>query len=458
MKAKNLFRLLPCVMLLIGGLSFASCSDDDNNGGNGNANLDAEEQAVVAENEFARIASVLAQPTELGSNWASQTLKPAVGRPVEGNTSVRMVAVVDEKEALDFYNGLTGQHLAEGTTGNTWTYPGIGSLSYEKRNEADCFAVIDVDIRQIPTLKQVKLVPSSVLGDNAAGEAYYNFGDIIFDTRDGSIWVCGRPAAPQFGKDKSWWFSFYIPDANVKKDVKVTAKVDGKKQKVVVGNLPYKLNGTIDKVGVFGEMLTLIANPELYNKYATLPLLGRRLQGLGNISSDKTPEEMVQRFKDVKDYWDKFGLLIDIFPGMRKTEMSDEEMFGMLASPFTLFYAGYTVNSNGRVVLPACSFNGSSEEGNGSEGLNYFSTTPRDFEVRPGKEQFDITTCLNKYSTQGNKIEDDNYLNSVGFVIRVKDGQQLSTNWIFTPDPTKPLPGVGKELTEHRIYPKNSAE
>ncbi|MCI7315209.1 MAG: hypothetical protein MR516_02960, partial [Bacteroidales bacterium] len=100
MKAKNLFRLLPCVMLLIGGLSFASCSDDDNNGDNGNANLDAEEQAVVAENEFARIASVLAQPSELGSDWASQTLEPAVGRPVEGNTSVRMVAVVDEKEAL----------------------------------------------------------------------------------------------------------------------------------------------------------------------------------------------------------------------------------------------------------------------------------------------------------------------------------------------------------------------
>ena len=147
MKAKNLFRLLPCVMLLVGGLSFASCSDDDNNGDNGNANLDAEEQAVVAENEFARIASVLAQPSELGSNWASQKLEPAVGRPVEGNTSVRMVAVADEKEALDFYNGLTGQHLPAGTTGNTWTYPGIGSLSYEKRGEADCYAVIHVDIR-----------------------------------------------------------------------------------------------------------------------------------------------------------------------------------------------------------------------------------------------------------------------------------------------------------------------
>ena len=165
-------NLLWAALVLAGSLSLGACSDDDNDGGgNGNADIDTEEQAIVAENEFARIASVLAQPTELGSNWASQTLKPAVGRPVEGNTSVRMVAVVDEKEALDFYNGLTGQHLPAGTTGNTWTYPGIGSLSYEKRNEADCFAVIDVDIRQIPTLKQVKLVPSEVLGDNAAGEA-----------------------------------------------------------------------------------------------------------------------------------------------------------------------------------------------------------------------------------------------------------------------------------------------
>ena len=40
MKAKNLFRLLPCVMLLIGGLSFASCNDDDNDGANGNADID----------------------------------------------------------------------------------------------------------------------------------------------------------------------------------------------------------------------------------------------------------------------------------------------------------------------------------------------------------------------------------------------------------------------------------
>ena len=35
-------------------------------------------------------------------------------------------------------------------------------------------------------------------------------------------------------------------------------------------------------------------------------------------------------------------------------------------------------------------------------------------------------------------------LNPVAFVIRVKDGQQLSTNWLFTPSPTKALPGVDK--------------
>ena len=448
MKKNTLWRLLSCTLLLVGCLSFGACSDDDNDGGNGNADIDTEEQAVVAENEFARIASVLAQPTELGSNWASQTLEPAVGRPVEGNTSVRMVAVVDEKEALDFYNGLTGQHLPAGTTGNTWTYPGIGSLSYEKRGEADCYAVIHVDIRQIPTLKQINLVPSSVLGDNAAGEAYYNFGDVIYDTRDDSYWVCGRPAAPQFGKDKSWWFSLYIPDANVKKDVKASARVDGKKKKVVVGNLPYKLNGTSDKVTTFGEMLTLIANPDLYNTYATL--VGRP-QGLGSIT-DKSAQEMVNFFRLVKREWKDNKLVAKIFPGMNNVSqyeepLTDDDMFQILQWPFTIYYAGYKVNSDGNIVLPACSFNGSSGKGaDGKPGLVLFSTTLRDFIVRPGQETFDITPCIAHYSNLPNKIADNSYLNGYGFVIRVKDGQELSTNWFFTPDPTKALPGGDKKV------------
>ena len=448
MKKNALWRLLSCTLLLVGCLSFGACSDDDNDGGNGNADIDTEEQAIVAENEFARIASVLAQPTELGSNWASQTLKPAVGRPVEGNTSVHMVAVADEKEALDFYNGLTGQHLAEGTTGNTWTYPGIGALSYEKRNEADCYAVIHVDIRQIPTLKQINLVPSEVLGDNAADEAYYSFGDVIYDTRDGSYWVCGRPASPKFGKDKSWWFSFDIPDANVKKDVKASARVDGKKKKVVVGNLPYKLNGTSDKVTTFGEMLTLIANPNLYNTYATL--VGRP-QGLGSIT-DKSAQEMVNFFRLVKREWKDNKLVAKIFPGMNNVSqyeepLTDDDMFQILQWPFTIYYAGYKVNSDGNIVLPACSFNGSSGKGaDGKSGLVLFSTTLRDFIVRPGQETFDITPCIAHYSNLPNKIADNSYLNGYGFVIRVKDGQELSTNWFFTPDPTKALPGVDKKV------------
>ena len=448
MKKNTLWRLLSCTLLLVGCLSFGACSDDDNDGGNGNADIDTEEQAIVAENEFARIASVLAKPTELGSDWASQTLEPAVGRPVEGNTSVRMVAVADEKEALDFYNGLTGQHLAEGTTGNTWTYPGIGALSYEKRNEADCYAVIHVDIRQIPTLKQINLVPSEVLGDNAADEAYYSFGDVIYDTRDGSYWVCGRPASPKFGKDKSWWFSFDIPDANVKKDVKASARVDGKKQKVVVGNLPYKLNGTSDKVTTFGEMLTLIANPNLYNTYATL--VGRP-KGLGSIT-DKSAQEMVNFFRLVKREWKDNKLVAKIFPGMNNVSqyeepLTDDDMFQILQWPFTIYYAGYKVNSDGNIVLPACSFNGSSGKGaDGKSGLVLFSTTLRDFIVRPGQETFDITPCIAHYSNLPNKIADNSYLNGYGFVIRVKDGQELSTNWFFTPDPTKALPGVDKKV------------
>ena len=443
MKKNTLWRLLSCTLLLVGCLSFGACSDDDNDGGNGNADIDTEEQAIVAENEFARIASVLAKPTELGSDWASQTLEPAVGRPVEGNSSVHMVAVADEKEALDFYNGLTGQHLPAGTTGNTWTYPGIGSLSYEKRGEADCYAVIHVDIRQIPTLKQINLVPSAVLGDNAAGEAYYSFGDVIYDSRDHSYWVCGRPASPEFGKNKSWWFSLYIRDENVKYDVKATAKINGKKEKVVVGDLPYKLNGTSDKVSTFGEMLTLIADPNLYNTYATL--VGRP-KGLGSITN-KSAKEMVEFFGGVRLHWEEKNLFNKVFPVMNRMgehhlPISVSKLKELLTKPFTIFYAGYDVNSDGCIVLPACSFNGQ------DDAAKAFNTTFRDFIVRPGQESFDITTCSLNGTTLGNVIEDNTYLNKTAFVIRVKDGQKLSTNWFFTPSPTEALPGVSDGVLE----------
>ena len=113
-------NLLWAALVLAGSLSLGACSDDDNDGGgNGNADIDTEEQAIVAENEFARIASVLAQPTELGRDWASQTLEPAVGRPVEGNTSVHMVAVADEAETQ--------------TAEKYWPFPTYGDLLFGVR-------------------------------------------------------------------------------------------------------------------------------------------------------------------------------------------------------------------------------------------------------------------------------------------------------------------------------------
>ena len=156
---------------------------------------------------------------------------------------------------------------------------------------------------------------------------------------------------------------------------------------------------------------------------------------------------MVTFLRIVRRRWVDRGLLDDIFPGFHSVDSDD--IYWLLARPFTIFYAGYKVNGDGNVELPACSFNGTRAlNADGVEELDPFSTNLRDFVVRPGLETFSISSYLTNHLFRGNKIQDNSYLNSTCFIIRVKDGQELSTNWFFTPDPTKALPGVDKGVLQ----------
>ena len=91
MKAKTLFRILPCALLLAGGLYLTSCSDDDDVSGAANQEL-TDVDSDTADN-LSRMLVALSPSSELGKGWAQQTYEVVGGETADGNHAVRMIAV-----------------------------------------------------------------------------------------------------------------------------------------------------------------------------------------------------------------------------------------------------------------------------------------------------------------------------------------------------------------------------
>ena len=92
---------------------------------------------------------------------------------------------------------------------DTWTKDGIGTLTFTVKNQPDVTATVDVNVQQLPHLRQIRFVPPSVVGDNANFKSYYHFGDVVKLKTDGSYWICVRPTNSTAGKKLSQWVSFY---------------------------------------------------------------------------------------------------------------------------------------------------------------------------------------------------------------------------------------------------------
>ena len=245
---KSIF--LSAALLLMGSMAFTACSDDDTTAIADTELTDTESETARA---AARVLNALAEVEELPTGWASKTYDATVGEQLDAaNPTVRTLAVADAAEASRYFAGITGQTLDEGTTTASYSVGKLGTLNLRPGNEAGCYALIDVDFTLMPNLKQIRLVDPSLLPDNDGGkEPYYSWGDVLYDENDKSFWICGRPANPNLGKKKTYWFSFDI------KENKNYYKVDGSKYKtqLVVKNL----NSTSDKTLVFAELLHLLS-------------------------------------------------------------------------------------------------------------------------------------------------------------------------------------------------------
>ena len=208
----------------------ASCNKDN---GPQDPDFTKEELAeMAAVDRFAAANSVyraLGLLNELPDNWKSQTYVPQVGVPVdESTTDVRNVISTGADHARSYFLSIVPDL---GQIGDSWSHEGVGSLTYREVNEANCYAIIDVNLDHMPGLKQLRFVPKEVIGENSfTGKPYYHMGDVVKDDKD-NWWICVRPAGGPLAKDYAYFVSL---DPNL---IKTTEQ----KQDI------YEVTGTGDK-------------------------------------------------------------------------------------------------------------------------------------------------------------------------------------------------------------------
>ena len=190
---KNLFWLLTAA--LVTGLSITACSDDDNGGDTPAINTDPYEKNTEAAGACFNILSMLSQVGDsLPNDWKTRTFDIYEGKVLdESRPFVRSVVVNSMEDAVNYYSSLTSQELPTSTKSNTWKMDNIGTMAFNALNQNDCYATIDMDVKQLPRIQQLRLVPAAAINLNAAfdGDPYYRLGDVVLDRED-TYWVCVR--------------------------------------------------------------------------------------------------------------------------------------------------------------------------------------------------------------------------------------------------------------------------
>ena len=238
-------------ILFIAGV-MVSC---DKHNDSQNLNFTQEELAeMAAADKFAAANSVyraLALIDELPDNWESATYTPAEGVPVdEANTDVRNVISTGADQAKNYFLSIVPD---EGLNGDTWSHEGVGSLTYRAVKEDNCYAVIDVNLLQMPGLKQLRFVPESVVGENKwQGTPYYGVGDVVKDKK-GIYWICVRPSGGPLAKDNAYFVSFdksLIKTMEQKQDI---YEVSGTGEGVKVGKTKIAYENAVQFEGYKGK-------------------------------------------------------------------------------------------------------------------------------------------------------------------------------------------------------------
>ena len=220
---KNITTTLLMAALVCGlSLGITSCKDDDkdDSGDDGQEQLSEEQQEQ--NNAAYAILDNLADLSSANDNFLAQTFEPTIGTADDGDASTRIVNTNDmETAAMRFADLVGGADINENTASYTWTDDELGSMTYTKTNDGKSWAMVDVNIKQVPHLQKI-IYRSPEQADNNGkfkGTAYYRFGDVVKKVNAAGAeeyWICVRPAFGPEGKDKSHWVTIdALPKENV---------------------------------------------------------------------------------------------------------------------------------------------------------------------------------------------------------------------------------------------------
>ncbi len=413
MKKKS---LMWCLLALVfgAGLMLSSCKDNENASDHPvNPDEEALEKGSERGEALLGILSYTAGLDSLPDNWYDNgyTVEPTIGSiKDEANPYVRYVAASDAESAYNAYKNMVSEDLTgEAKKTDSWFMDGIGSLNYNVSDQSDVIATVDVNVRQLPHLTQIRFVPASALGDNSSwfsGDPYYNFGDIVLDTQEGTYWICARPNSKEAGKSTSHWVSFNLVDANFKE-----YKKDGYSPLVLPNALGNK-SGSEEHILNFFKLLSAMT------------------PGLSTLNGNATKFEDI-KLSDVtldKDYlkylaskWDSYVQNELLFPGTTRDYLKTVFSKGTREDLHAFYYSHHSGKKTADVHMLTTN----------TAGFNY---------LKKEKIEFDLPTedtiyNFRKYadtkivSQDLNKLRDkktNQDLPKDAFIIRYKTGYELS--------------------------------
>ena len=353
MKKNFLNWMLMAAVVLGLGMTVTACSDNDDE--NVNEELKAqdpyEKQGDVASALY-RVVSALAEVDSLPDNWKTATFEPTKGKVLDASKPlVRSLPVANLAEAVSMFRTLTGQNIPDNATSSQWSKDGVGSLSFNATNSSNETAVIDVNIKQMPKLTQLRLVPASAMGENGSfsGDPYYHIGDVIKDG-DGRYWICVRSAYSPAGKEDTHWVSMQLITAD-SKNTKFKSNVrliKAKAGKYGQHKIQQQLgNGEETKhLKYFAQLMYILNKPEAYaNNYAKGEVME---DGLGDLSVAAHSNNYV---KNLAKYWNENGIWEKVAPGMVGSNKDITYNINFrkadFLNPFTMLYYGHDFSWGG---------------------------------------------------------------------------------------------------------------
>ena len=335
--------------------SFVACSDDDEK-------LSEEElrelEARRAQDPFEKcgdqamallqVVSQLTAADTLPDNWREATFEPTRGIVADASKPyVRWQTVASADEARRIFQSLCGQTVPEGTTTLTWQADGVGSMTFAATAQPDCYATIDISIRQMPHLTQLRLVPTSALGDNALKmKPYYRIGDIVQD-KNGRYWVCVRSAGhdvdSKADKKTTHWITLQLLSTNQQ-----TYAATAKRFAHIV---PTKLGGAqTEHLTYFAQLMWVLQRPQDYKAGTKKGYVFE--SGLGCLGTNRVVNPYAYDWGDIQftaDVWNRLGLWDKLLPkGIKKEDLISGDSLcifyngfssPMTSSNMTLYYA-----------------------------------------------------------------------------------------------------------------------